>query len=67
MVLVARTLEDIGKDTYAVRWQMPLALNEYSEPEPHVAVVRGNVRDYTRQHPATAVLVVEVSDTSLHV
>jgi Uma2 family endonuclease len=51
---------------YDVRVQMPLALDETSEPEPDVAVVPGRARDYTKAHPATAVLVVEVADSSLN-
>jgi Uma2 family endonuclease len=49
---------------YDVRVQGPLALEERSEPEPDVAVVRGTFRDYEREHPASAVLVVEVADTT---
>jgi Uma2 family endonuclease len=49
---------------FDVRSQGPLALSEVSEPEPDVAVVRGGPRDYARTHPATAVLVVEVADTT---
>jgi len=48
-----------------VRGQLPLALGEYSEPEPDVAVVSGSYRDYVNSHPVTAVLVVEVADSSL--
>lgn len=48
-----------------VRAQMPLALGLDSEPEPDVAVVTGEVRDYTHGHPATALLVVEVAHNSL--
>lgn len=36
-----------------------------SEPEPDAAVVPGSPRDYTA-HPTTAVLVVEVSDSTLN-
>lgn len=36
-----------------------------SEPEPDAAIVPGSPRDYT-SHPTTAVLVVEVSDTTLN-
>lgn len=50
---------------YLVRSQLPLAVDALSEPEPDVAVVRGSVRDYARNHPATAVLVIEVSDSTL--
>ncbi|MGH7279607.1 MAG: Uma2 family endonuclease, partial [Candidatus Rokuibacteriota bacterium] len=48
-----------------VRVQGPLALDEESEPEPDVAVVRGSFRDYAAAHPARPVLVVEVSESSL--
>ncbi len=50
---------------FVVRAQLPLALGEYSEPEPDVAVVVGGPRDYAKAHPTTAVLVVEVSDATL--
>jgi|SRR5579883_525819 len=36
-----------------------------SEPEPDAAVIPGAPRDYTN-HPTTAVLIVEVSDTTLN-
>jgi Uma2 family endonuclease len=36
-----------------------------SEPEPDVAIIAGNVRDYVDAHPTTATLIVEVADTSL--
>ncbi|HXH13180.1 MAG TPA: Uma2 family endonuclease [Alphaproteobacteria bacterium] len=47
-----------------VRVQMPLALDAYSEPEPDVAVVPGSPRDYRDAHPTTALLVVEVADST---
>lgn len=47
------------------RLQAPLALDEDSAPEPDVAVVAGEYRDYVGAHPLTAVLVVEVADSSL--
>jgi Uma2 family endonuclease len=65
VALTARVLEKaFGQDAF-VRWQMPLATGETSEPEPDVAVVAGDVRDYRGAHPATAIVVVEVADTSL--
>lgn len=38
-----------------------------SEPEPDLAVVRGDVRDYSKNHPSPGdvAVVVEVADTSL--
>jgi Uma2 family endonuclease len=47
-----------------VRVQLPIALGPDSEPEPDIAVVPGSWRDYPDAHPTTAVLVVEVSDSS---
>ena len=47
------------------RLQAPLALGEHSEPEPDIALVAGAPRDYVAAHPSTAVLVVEVADSSL--
>jgi Uma2 family endonuclease len=47
------------------RLQLPLALDEQSEPEPDVAVVTGAPRDYLAAHPTTAALVVEVAGGSL--
>jgi Uma2 family endonuclease len=48
-----------------VRARGPIALDDTSEPEPDVAVVRGGPRDYVEAHPAEPVLVVEVALTSL--
>jgi Uma2 family endonuclease len=50
---------------YYVRTQMPLALDAFSEPEPDVIVVPGSPRDYRDAHPTSALLVVEVADTTL--
>jgi len=46
-----------------VRTQFPLNLST-SDPEPDVSVVAGRLEDYS-DHPTTAVLLVEVSDSSL--
>lgn len=43
--------------------QSPLALSDDSEPEPDVAVVLPG--DYDAEHPRTARLVIEVSDSTL--
>lgn len=50
---------------FFVRGQKPLALGQSSIPEPDVCVVRGRIRDFAKQHPTTADLVVEVSDATL--
>ncbi|MBI2205676.1 MAG: Uma2 family endonuclease [Candidatus Rokubacteria bacterium] len=63
--LVARALRSALPPGWLVRSQDPIALDDESEPEPDVAVVRGDLRDYVAEHPERAVLVVEVADTSL--
>jgi hypothetical protein len=50
---------------WVVRTQGPIALDDESEPEPDIAVAPGSRRDYSHQHPARPVLVVEVSESSL--
>jgi Uma2 family endonuclease len=48
-----------------IRTQRPIALDAQSEPEPDVAVASGSLRDYSREHPARPVLIVEVAGSSL--
>jgi Uma2 family endonuclease len=49
---------------FEVQTQLPLALTPDSLPEPDAAVLRGAFADYV-DHPTSALLVVEVSDTTL--
>ena len=65
--LTEKLLNRIFTEGYDVRAQLPLALGDRSEPEPDVAVVTGTPRDYKQSHPTTAVLVVEISDSTLRV
>lgn len=50
---------------WVVRVQDPIALDDESEPEPDLVVVRGSHRDYLGGHPDRPALVVEVADSSL--
>lgn len=50
---------------WIVRTQLPIALDDESEPEPDVAVVPGTYTDYLREHPRHSVLVVEIAESSL--
>jgi Uma2 family endonuclease len=61
---VVDALEGVLGEGYWVRCQGPLAVSDDSEPEPDVSVVPGSYDDY-EDHPSTALLVVEVSLTSL--
>lgn len=51
-------------DEYTVRPQLPLTLGGWNEPEPDMAVVRRELSS-REQHPGTAILAIEVSDSSL--
>ena len=64
--LVTDALRRTFGSGFRVRMQLPLAADDYSEPEPDAAVVTGTIRDYRDAHPTSAVLIVEVSDDSLH-
>lgn len=46
------------------RVESPLRLGE-SEPIPDIAIVPGRPNDYRTQHPTTALLIVEIADSSL--
>lgn len=64
-MLAAQAIEKVLPAGCFSRVQLPLSVSEISDPEPDVAVVAGAVRDYKDAHPSTAVLVVEVADSSL--
>lgn len=65
VTLTGESLRQVFESGYFIRIQGPLDFGDISEPEPDVAVIAGTIRDYTEAHPSTAVLVVEVADTSL--
>lgn len=65
VTLLADTFNSLFSSGYTVRVQLPLRLSDLSMPEPDIAVVPGNPRDYRDAHPACAVLIVEVADTTL--
>ena len=59
MTVLVRRLDQLA----SVRAHSPFAAGEYSQPEPDVAVYPP--RTYGRGHPDQALLIVEVSDSSL--
>lgn len=63
--LVDYALKRIFRTGFVVRVQLPLSLGLDSDPEPDIAVVRGDLRDHLRKHPEHALLVIEVAGTSL--
>ncbi len=54
-------------ETAHLRSQLPIVLDDWSEPEPDVAVCKLDPHDYAREHPhpSDLVLVCEVADSSL--
>jgi Uma2 family endonuclease len=62
--IAAKFLRLAFGEGYWVREEKPLHVARDSEPEPDVAVVVGDERDFT-DHPTSAVMVVEVSESSL--
>ncbi len=52
---------------FHVRPQLPVALDDASEPEPDAVVVRGRPWDYRAGHPTTPLLVAEIAVSSLAV
>ncbi|MBT9584831.1 Uma2 family endonuclease [bacterium] len=52
-------------DGYHVRVQLPIILDNYTEPEPDFAVVTEQQLVESTEHPTQAVLLVEVADSSL--
>jgi Uma2 family endonuclease len=52
---------------FFVSTQDPIQLDDFSEPEPDCAIVRGTILDYVDRHPCPSdiALVVEVADSTL--
>jgi Uma2 family endonuclease len=65
VLLVAKTVERAFGEGWFVQIQSPIVLDDRSEPEPDVCVVRGSPRDYVDSHPARPALVVEVAQSGL--
>jgi Uma2 family endonuclease len=65
--LLANALRDRLGDLALVRTQDPIHLDDFSEPEPDLAIVQGTILDYVEQHPRPEqiYLVVEVADSTL--
>jgi Uma2 family endonuclease len=66
--LLTRTLKTKLIDRpVLVSIQEPVQLDNSSEPEPDLAIVRGNMFDYAQRHPLPAEihLIVEVADSTL--
>lgn len=63
--LAAAALQKAFGGGYRVRAQLPVALDDESEPEPDVSVVRGSLAQADRTLPSRPELIVEVAESSL--
>lgn len=65
VVLVNEKMREVFANGFLVTVQLPLKLPNISEPEPDIAIIRGSLRDFADGLPQTAVLVIEISDSTL--
>ena len=65
VLLTAKALELGFGEGWFVQTQSPIILDDRSEPEPDVCVVRGSPRDYVTAHPTRPALIVEVAQSGL--
>ena len=65
VLLVAKALERGFGEGWFIQTQSPIILDDRSEPEPDVCVVRGSPRDYAAAHPTHPALIVEVAQSGL--
>lgn len=65
--MLANILQDQLHNTALTRTQDPILLDDFSEPEPDLVIVKGNMFDYALHHPSPEdiYLVVEVADSTL--
>jgi Uma2 family endonuclease len=66
--ILANVLENaLGDKSVFVSTQDPIRLDNFSEPEPDLAIVKGTILDYAEHHPVPEdiYLVIEVADSTL--
>lgn len=63
--LTAEILRDTFSTSFFISVQCPFDIGEATDPEPDVAVIPGQIRDYAGRGLTEAALIVEVSDTTL--
>lgn len=57
-------LNGIIGQSYFVQSEQPLTINN-SEPEPDLALIKGEPQNFLNEHPSTAELVIEISFTTV--
>lgn len=64
VMIIDRWLQRNLGDDFSIRCQLPLVASDDTEPEPDFAILPGSPESH-RDHPTTALLVIEISDTTL--
>jgi hypothetical protein len=64
VLLLCQFFTQMLPEKYHVRTEQPITLT-HSEPEPDLAIVHGQIKEYSQKHPLSAELVIEVSLNSL--
>ena len=57
-MLAEQTLRAALGDSFQVRGEQPFALDDISQPQPDISVVRGSIRDYIDEQPSETPLLV---------
>ncbi len=65
LLLCTEVVRAIYSRGHVIRIQAPFNVGAKSVPEPDLAIVEGSIRDFSKTHPFRAVLLVEVSDSTL--
>ncbi|WP_292711622.1 MULTISPECIES: Uma2 family endonuclease [unclassified Nostoc] len=67
MTPIERLLRQRLGDKVLLRIQLPVQLDDYSEPEPDISVVKLNPLDYEDHHSnaSQVFLLIEIADSSL--
>ena len=67
--ILASLLDDLSKSeqSICIITQDPIQLNDLSEPEPDLVIVKGQMLDYAQHHPCPEDihLIVEIADSTL--
>lgn len=66
--LVAEMIRDAVSGEFLVRTQNPIVLDDFSEPQPDLAVLQFRPDRYRSAHPRPGdiLLIIEVADTTVH-
>lgn len=65
VTLASQTLRAVFGDGFFVCERSPFETGEATDPEPDIAVIAGQIRDYANRGLTEAALIVEVSDSTL--